>query len=120
MQKRWLIIDGILLGTISLILYFNDIRICPFYNIFKIPCPGCGLTRGFIELAKFNFSKSLEYNILCIPIIVFSLLYIILIILKKEFIINNILNKYKVLVIISSFILVLIVFIININNPLLY
>jgi hypothetical protein len=54
-----------------------DITIpCIFNFLFNIHCPGCGFTRSFIELLNLDFEKSLEYNVLTIPIIV-SMIYFI-------------------------------------------
>jgi hypothetical protein len=50
---------------------------CIFNFLFDIHCPGCGFTRSFIELLKLNFEKSLEYNILTLPILVSMIYYII-------------------------------------------
>ncbi|MCD7872534.1 MAG: DUF2752 domain-containing protein, partial [Clostridiales bacterium] len=35
---------------------------CPFKIIFKISCPGCGLTRAFINAAQFNFKAAFEFH----------------------------------------------------------
>jgi hypothetical protein len=50
---------------------------CIFNFLFNIHCPGCGFTRSFIELLNLDFEKSLEYNVLTIPIIV-SMIYFII------------------------------------------
>lgn len=110
-MKKRMCTDIIILGAIALILNYFKIRFCPFYNIFKIPCPGCGLTRAFIYLFKFNIKQSLSYNILCIPIII-----IVLITLINE----DIIKKNKTIFIIISVLLLIITTIININNPKLY
>lgn len=120
MKSKWLILDILILGVLSLILSIFNIRICPFYRIFKVPCPGCGLTRGFIALFNLDILKSLSYNILCIPILISFCIYLLFIIFNKENLLITWLNKYKkLLIIVCSFILI-IVFIINYNNPLLY
>lgn len=120
MKSKWLILDILILGVLSLILSIFNIRICPFYRIFKVPCPGCGLTRGFIALFNLDILKSLSYNILCIPILISFCIYLLFIIFNKENLLIAWLNKYKkLLIIVCSFILI-IVFIINYNNPLLY
>jgi len=49
---------------------------CIFNFLFNIHCPGCGFTRSFIEVLNLDFEKSLEYNVLTIPIIV-SMIYFI-------------------------------------------
>jgi len=55
-----------------------DITIpCIFNFLFDIHCPACGFTRSFIELIHLDFRKSLEYNVLTIPIIVSTIYYII-------------------------------------------
>ena len=55
-----------------------DITIpCFFSYVFDIHCPGCGLTRSFIEILQLNFKKSLEYNILTLPIGVSMIYYIV-------------------------------------------
>lgn len=119
-KAKWVYLDLFILGTVSLLLNKFNIRICIFYHIFKIPCPGCGLTRGFIELSKLNVIKSLKYNILCIPILLTFIIYTFLVIIKKDYLIIKFINKYKYAVIITFIILQLVVFTININNPLLY
>ncbi|MBL8150447.1 MAG: DUF2752 domain-containing protein [Blastocatellia bacterium] len=37
-------------------------RICGFYNLLGLPCPGCGLTRSFCAFAKGEFVASLYFN----------------------------------------------------------
>ncbi|KAF0243022.1 MAG: hypothetical protein FD167_3815, partial [bacterium] len=43
----------IFLGAILLISYFYHaepdpkVSLCIFYNLTKLPCPGCGMTRSF-------------------------------------------------------------------------
>ena len=120
MKSKWLILDFLMLGALSLILNIFNIRICPFYSLFKMPCPGCGLTRGFIALLELDISKSLSYNILCIPILTVFIIYLLFIIFNKEKLLINWLNKYRMLLIIICLLILIIVSIINYNNPLLY
>lgn len=49
---------------------------CPFKLITGIPCPGCGMGRATIAMAKGEIITSMHYNLLCIPftIAVFTLL----------------------------------------------
>lgn len=35
---------------------------CTMLNIFSIPCPLCGMSRGFHEISHFNFSGGIYYN----------------------------------------------------------
>ena len=41
---------------------------CLFKHISGIPCPSCGLTRGFIAISHLKFDKALHYNIACLMI----------------------------------------------------
>lgn len=118
-RYRFLFEIGIIGGTALVLNYFN-IRVCPFYNIFHIPCPGCGLSRAYDELIHLNFRQSIRYNILAIPILLFLISYFILVITKREKIINTFLDKHKAIIIVISILLLILVEIININNPLLY
>ena len=110
-----LVVAGLILLTIIF-----DARVCPIYNIFHIPCPGCGLTRSVISLFKGHIIESFEYNILGIPIVLSALIYIVLLVAKKLYVIDNFMSKHKVIIIILSVILLVVVEIINYNNPLLY
>ena len=112
----------IILMTIGLafILSIFDIRFCPFFNIFKIPCPACGLTRAFTFIIQFKFIESLKYNVLALPLVFFSFIYVILLITKRIDLLYSFLNKYKKILIVITIIIMLIVWLININNPRLY
>lgn len=87
---------------------------CPFNNILKIRCFGCGLTRAFIEILNLNFKSAFYYNVLSIPLFICIVLYYLLslfdIIFDKNYIIyiENILSKsymypiYAAVIIIST------------------
>jgi hypothetical protein len=67
-----------------------DITIpCFFSYVFDIHCPGCGLTRSFIEILQLNFKKSFEYNILILPIGVFMIYYMVRDFINFRKIFNN-------------------------------
>jgi len=40
---------------------------CPFKAITGIPCPGCGMTRAFLELAEGDFVAAFQLNPFSIP-----------------------------------------------------
>lgn len=120
MSKRTILIDIVLLGAVSLVLYTLNIRICPFYNLFEIPCPGCGLTRAIICLLNFDVYKSLQFNILGIIVVLIVFIYTIFVILNKDNFINEFIQRNKIILIILSIILLIVVEFININNPILY
>ena len=127
MDNRKKIFKYIILNIIILsIIYFSnflDFRICPVYNLFKIPCPGCGLTTSLKFLLKGDIYKSLQYNLLTIPLIsiysICSLLYIYDLKENKNTLKNIVINNKKYI-----FIFIIIIFFIvitrNITNPLLY
>ena len=57
---------GIILGLGFIYLIFTlltDIRIpCLIYELTGIKCPGCGVTRMIISIAKLDFSAAFKYN----------------------------------------------------------
>ena len=55
-----------------------SIPLCLFRNLFKIPCPGCGLTRGFIALLHMNLREATKHNPFTIPLFLGILFYSVL------------------------------------------
>jgi hypothetical protein len=41
---------------------------CIWKVVFGIPCPGCGLTRAFTEICRFDFLSAERWNILSVPL----------------------------------------------------
>ena len=119
MSKKDFIILFLITG-IAFILSLLSIRICPFFNIFKIPCPGCGLTRSFKYLLKGQIITSLNYNILGIIIPIIILIYLIFIIFGKKKKIDYFIKKHQKVFIILAIILTAITWILNLHNPNLY
>ena len=117
------IILNIFILSIIYILYIKNIRICLIYNLFKIPGSGCGLTTSVMCLIKGDILKSLQYNIMTIPLIIIytvcSCWYIVDMIRNKQTL-KEIVNKNKKKIIVISIIIFVISFIRNITNPLLY
>jgi hypothetical protein len=115
--KNLFILFLILLFYIMLFLFnFNFKYECIFKKIFGISCPSCGMTRAFISIKNLDIIKSLEYNILTLPIVIFSVISVIvlisdIILMKNRFtnIVSYILSKYYILIIM----LIILSFIIN-------
>ena len=117
------IIVNIFILIIIYLFYLSNIRICLIYNLFKIPCPGCGLTSSVMCLLKGDFLSSLQYNIITIPLIFIYLIcscWYIVDTLNNKQTLKLILNKNKSLIIVLSILLFIISFVKNLNNPLLY
>lgn len=55
---------------------------CPLYFMFGIPCPGCGMTRAFISLLKFDISQAFYYHPL-FPVVIVCGIVMVLIYFKK-------------------------------------
>lgn len=120
MNRKYYIIEIVLIIGLTFIFSILNIRICPFFYIFNIPCPGCGLTRSITFLLKGNINESIKYNILGLPLIVCCIIYILFFIFSKEYLINEFLISKKNLIIIIVIIIFIIVQLINIFNPRLY
>ena len=60
---------------------------CIWYNLFKIKCFGCGMTRAFFNLSRLNILKAIDYNfiILFMIIPIYLIIKDIFSILKYEF-----------------------------------
>ena len=74
---------------------------CLFKAVFKIPCPGCGMTRAFKSIIQLDFIQAFKFNILSIPLFIFLILMFIAIvydIIKDTKMLENkvikILDKY--------------------------
>lgn len=114
-HKFIFLIFSILLVFGVLVVFYLDID-CLFKSLFSIPCPGCGLTRGFRELFKGNIIGAFNYNILTIFIFLFLVISLVLFIIDffKE---SNYLIKYFLYFkkhYITLLVLVFISFIVNI------
>ena len=57
-----IISKGILILLIILVVTGN--YICPFFRLFHIPCPGCGMTRAYISLLRFDFQGAFQNHAL--------------------------------------------------------
>ena len=75
---KYLIILGIALTYLVFVLC-TGIRIpCLLYELTGIRCPGCGITRMFVSLARLDFAAAFSYNQLIFitgPFILAYLLY---------------------------------------------
>lgn len=49
---------------------------CPFYDLTKLPCPGCGITRSLFSLLTGNIALALQYHPLIFFIIGYGLWYL--------------------------------------------
>lgn len=109
-----------LLGVAALFFYTLKIRSCIIFNIFKIPCPSCGLTRASVSILKGDIKLSLEYNYLGIIIFILFFIYLGFKIFYTTEQINNFINKNSKIIIPIVIIITAITWYINLNNPLLY
>lgn len=68
--KRILLVALKVIAFVVLMLLFYH---CPLMYFFNIPCPGCGMTRAYLSLLRFDFAAAYEYHSLFpIPAIVFA------------------------------------------------
>ena len=48
---------------------------CPFYFLFHIKCPGCGMTRAILSFLQLDIRAAFCYHPL-FPVVIFSAIYI--------------------------------------------
>lgn len=56
---------------------FSNTSLCLSQRLFHTPCIGCGMSRAFLSILKFDFSKALQYNFLSIPLFFGIILYVV-------------------------------------------
>ena len=62
-RRLWLLAGLVMLSTGLLLSVWHpsdriEHSICFMRRVFEVPCPGCGLTRGFAALAKWDFAAA--------------------------------------------------------------
>ncbi|MDY3928495.1 MAG: DUF2752 domain-containing protein [Clostridia bacterium] len=62
---------------------------CPFYTLFNIKCPTCGVTRALICILTLNIKGYISYNAMALPLIICVLLEIHKSFLKKQILIDT-------------------------------
>ena len=78
-MKRFINITILIGGITFIYLIVNNILNfkCIFKTLWKVSCPGCGLTRSFEAILHLKFIEAIKYNILGIPIFSVTILIII-------------------------------------------
>lgn len=82
MRKSELLILVVSIIASYLLIYLLDIG-CPINKIFGIECAGCGLTRMFLAIFKFNFYQAFRFNPCMFILLAFFVLYFIYVIICK-------------------------------------
>lgn len=98
---------------VALILHIFHIG-CISRFITGISCPGCGMTRAMIHVAKLDFKGAIYYHplVFTLPIIMILFLY------KKK--INTLILNTILILIITAFLIVYIVRLLDVNNEVVY
>ena len=120
--KEFIIINLIVFLVIILSNIFS-FRICLFYNIFHIPCPGCGISRACGLVLQGKFIESFSFSILHIVIFILYITFIVWNFIdykRNTDTFNRFVTKYKAILIIIAVIIMLIAWFVNLRNPLLY
>lgn len=81
MSKLQNILNKVLFLLIALssvaILFLLDGSACLFKNVWGIPCPGCGMTRAFLAVLKFDILKGFYYHPLFVLPVLIAVLYVV-------------------------------------------
>ena len=71
-------------GVVGLAVWFS-VPLCPFAIVTRHPCPGCGLTRATLALARGDVASALHFHPLAplvVPLIVGAIVYNVLLYLR--------------------------------------
>lgn len=67
--KLTAIATGTLLISVAVPLgTLPEIVLCPFRQVTGLPCPGCGLTRGFVCIGHGNIAQAIDFNPFALPL----------------------------------------------------
>ena len=74
MKKDW---DNYKVGVLAAVAYLLLATVilgeaCPTMIFFKMPCPGCGLTRAFFYLVTFRWKQAWHMNPVIFPFVLFA------------------------------------------------
>ncbi len=106
-----------LVAAYFLIMPFTDFRIeCPVYKIFKIHCPGCGLTRMLSAMLRLDFAAAFGHNMLLFCLLPFIIFFAVMNGVKYVKYGNSKISKLEMIFYIIAFVLA-IVFAILRNLP---
>ena len=59
--KHWWL-PVLIAGGVTVLLNLLCGTVCPLRILFGIPCPGCGLTRGFLSLLRLDFASAVRMH----------------------------------------------------------
>lgn len=110
----WMAIGLIaILYLIFILLYYK----CPFNYLFGLSCPGCGLTRAYYALFRFDLSEAFHFHPLFFLYPLVLVFFIVSKILKW-----NIKTKYWIMIAVGIYALTIIVYLIrlSLNNDIVY
>ena len=110
-------IKNILILTI-LLIFLLMIKLLPvaclFWQATGIYCPACGMTRAFHSVMSFNLIEAFQYNILSIPLFLFTIIILLYEIIFNKwnyipFILKKMSNKHFIIVILFYMLLSMII-----------
>ncbi len=80
-----LFVDALMIALVLAGVFLLDGNLCIYKRTLGIPCPGCGMTRAFISLAKLDIRSAFYYHPLFILPVLPALLFLFK---KKQFVVQ--------------------------------
>ena len=85
-----LLILGVILIYLIPLSYVEGRSFCIFYNLFEVKCFGCGFSRAFFNMTRFNIAEAISYNKM---ILVLGPFTVIMLISEIKYLICSLIKK---------------------------
>lgn len=104
---RLLIISAVILSSVSIHpFYKGEFTVCPFKNIFGIPCPFCGMTRSFLFLGHGEIREACRLNplgpLVFMIVVFFWFYYAAMMTARKEITVRLSENEKRLTIVVSA------------------
>ncbi len=108
---RLLVLSAVIMLSVSIQpFYRGEFSVCPFKNIFGIPCPFCGMTRSFLFLGHGEIRQACRLNplgpLVYVTVVVLWFYYAAMMTARKEVMVRLSKNEKRFTIAISAVLII--------------